>query len=199
MPDIPDLDFSDIGMMFDDKISIKKRLEINRYLSKVLDDFPPEMSREERIFHLALLAVGSSSLLGSISDSLLLTLKCYPKGNFKNLSLKRDLPASGISLVERIATEDSKISNITIYKDQRVQLFVESAGYQDKHLPEYSKTYFAASTRHVCPGMSYSLDVWRVFSETLSTLDIAYELLDFQYRIGDSVFNFPTSIRIKID
>ena len=199
IPNLSNINFSEIGRVLDDKTAIRKRIEINDYFLNVLDEMPSEMSHEAKIFHLALLAVGSSSLLGSISDSLLLKLRCSPKGKFTNLSLDDNLPASGVSLLERVATKDIAVSNVRILKDHKIQLYIESAGYQNNPMPQYSTTYFAAPTRHVCPGMKYSLEIWRIFSESISSLNVSYELIDFNYRTGDSVFNFPTSIRVKID
>jgi len=199
MSQLSNLNFSDLSRVLDDKTSIKKRVEINNYLVEVLDEMSSEIPYQDKIFRLATLAVGSSSLLGSLSDSLLLILRCTPKGRFTNLSFDFDLPASGVSLLERVANKDISISNIKILKDQKIQLYIESSGYQNNPMPQYSTTYFAAPTRHVCPGMKYSLDMWRILSEAISSLDVSYELIDFNYRTGDSVFNFPTSIRVKID
>lgn len=199
MPNLSNLNFSELSRVFDDKTSIKKRIEINEYLAEVIAEMPSEISHEDKLFHLALLAVGQSSLLGSISDSLLLKLRCSPKGKFTNLSLDDDLPASGISLIERVATKDILVSNIRILRDQKIQLFIESAGYQNESMPQYSATYFAAPTRHVCPGMKYSLEMWCIFNNEFFSMDANYELIDFNYRTGDNVFNFPTSIRVQID
>lgn len=198
-PRITDINFVDVGLIFDDTTSLKKRLAINKIFENLINQAPFNITHEQKIFRVALLTVGVNALLGAISESLLNTLLIQPKGYLNKVLWEDQMPGAGIAILERTAKEDIKIYGYDILAGQTIRCYVENLGYESGKNIKFHLGYFAAPSRHSCPGMKYSLEIWRIIKENLFTTQNHYELIDYKYRSYDPVFNFPTQIRINLE
>lgn len=198
-PRITVIDFIDIGLIFDDTTSLRKRLVINKILENLVNVSPPNISQDEKIFRLSLLTVGINALLGAISESLLNTFLAQPKGYLNEILWEDQMPAAGIAILERTANQNIIICDHLIEAGQTVRCYVENLGFESGDKLKFHAGYFAAPSRHSCPGMKYSLEIWRILRESLFTTHNFYQLVDYSHRNHDPVFNFPSQIRITLE
>lgn len=198
-PKITAVNFVDVGLVFDDTTSLKKRIVINNIFVELVNLAPSSLSYEDKIFRVALLTVGVNALLAAISESLLNSLLIQPKGYLDQILWEDSMPAAGIAILERTAKQDIKICNHLILAGQTIRCYVENLGFESGRKLKFHPGYFAAPSRHSCPGMKYSLEIWRIIKENLFTTHSYYQLLDYRYRSNDPVFNFPSQIRINLE
>ena len=192
-----DFDFWSISQILDETISIRQRIKINQTISIIMESLPPEMDEGERLFRTALVTLGSNALYGSIAESFVIMLKKHKPNSFSSIAWDEELPATGIPVIEKKAMADVIIEGHAFCKGERVRLYLEATGYQGSVFPSYTKQYFAPS-RHLCPGMSFSRDVWKLFRHELGIVRKRFSIMSISYRENDNVFNFPNSIILNL-
>lgn len=187
-----------ISQIFDDTISVSHRIKINSTLSEILNNLPNNIDMDEKYFRMALLALGTNSFIGSMSESVVTILEEIKTGNFRKINWDLDMPATGVAAIERIVARDSVVLGNIFNEGQRVTLFLDSCGYSKSKWPSYSKLYFGPG-KHICPGMKFSLEAWKILRNNFLDFDATFQFKSAEYRVSDCAFNFPISIKVKIE
>ncbi len=182
-----------IPQLFDDTVSLRKRVQINSVIGAVVEALPGSMSTDEKYFRTAILALSGNTLLGSMSQSILNVVSRGRASRLSDLDWDLELPETGLALVEKYATRDTEIAGCPIKTGDRLRLFLDAAGYQDRDVSSYSDLFFGSGP-HKCPGMSFSRQAWKVVSKQLSKVPRRLIILAAEYRKNDHVFNLHERI-----
>lgn len=188
---------STIPLLFDDTITVAKRLEINAILDELFQELGESMPADERYFRLAIVALSANTLLGSLGESLALTLEMNPQRRLCDTEWHRDFPATGLPLIEKRVTRDITIAGCEMKAGQRVRLFLDAAGFAKGERPLFSDLYFATGP-HKCPGMSFSRRAWKSMAEQLQARPERVRLEAVAHRKRDNVFNFAEKLEVSV-
>lgn len=178
-----------IPQHFDDTTSVKRRVAIESLMAQISAAESEQLSEEEINFRSGLVLLGANTLLGSIVLSVVDTLRQQPDKSTSEIEWSGDLPSTSLPLIERICQSDIAIGGTHIKSDQRIRLFLESAGMRSAGISEFSNLFFAAGP-HVCSGMNFSKQVWRNVVDTLRGTPRNWTLKEVHMRRPDHVFNF---------
>lgn len=184
-----------ISQLFDQAISIRKRIGINNQIAELLQLLPAELSDDDKYFRLSMFAVGYDSLLGSITESLVRTLLLNKNKRINEIKWSEELPNTGVPVIERVAKYDAELGNMVIKKGQRIRLYLESAGFAKTEDSLYSSLFFGNGI-HKCIGQHLSKAVWQIFVQELVQIDRHFEIKSLHYRTEDYVFNIFDEIKV---
>jgi cytochrome P450 len=185
-----------ISQIFDETLSISKRINIDRKIGEIINSLPDNMSDDEKYFRIAMVALATDSLIGTLSESLSVMLKFNQGIKLSDIRWDEEPPATGTPVIERILRQTKIIADTTLLAGQRVRLYVESAGYSTER-PAYAKLYFGAGP-HVCLGMSLGKQTWKIMTSCLSRVDRSLEVIEVLRRGYDNVFNGYNCIKTKV-
>ena len=186
-----------IPLLFDDTISLNKRLQINAVIDTLYTAIGDGMPADEKYFRIAIVALSANTLLGSLGESLAQVLGQNRGIALSEISFDHDFPATGLPLIEKRASADVTIGGREIKKGDRLRLFLDSAGLGPAASPAFSELYFAAG-KHKCPGMSFSRRCWKLLASQLARSRLELRLVTARHRKGDNVFNFAETIEVSV-
>lgn len=193
------LEIDMLSTIFDETLSIERRIELNKCIGDIFLILHKESNDEEDDYsRIALLALGKDSLLSTISESLISTLTKNTSKLLSEINWPSEMPASGVPVIERIASLDFEIHNIQIKKDERLRLYLDSAGFTGETCPHYASLYFGAGV-HSCLGISVAKKAWSITIDTLKKIDKNITITDLSPRKYDNVFNLYDKIEVIID
>jgi cytochrome P450 len=197
MPALDDMpEIETIPQLFDDGISLRHRMRIDRLIRELADMYPDEYSEDEILTSIAIIAVGANTLLGSVTESFLADIRDSNFKPFNQTKWNARLRATGLPLIERIAIEDATLGTAKIGAGDRLRLFIESEAYSFENAPQYTNIYFAVGP-HKCLGMAYSWQIWNAFIKQISSIELEYSLGEMSYRQHDYVFNIINKMEIN--
>jgi hypothetical protein len=176
--------------MLDDSQSIKSRVAREKFIKLISS----EISEEDRFYKLALISVGVNALISSTLHSIIKTLTNY---DFNNLITRKYFASNGIKHLERVCIQRSIIGGKEISQGEKLRLYVDVYETANLAEPQMNKKFFAAGSSHSCIGMSYSLSIWKEMIKIISNHFNDMRLLNYDYRVNDGIFNFPTNIYIE--
>jgi hypothetical protein len=184
------IDYSDLTLMLDDSQSIKSRLLREEFIKNLASKF----EEKDRFYKLALLSVGVNALISTTLHSFIKVMANY---NYESLIIRKYFYSNGIKHLERVCSQDAVIGGNKIKVGEKLRLYVggyEQGNYLDS---QKMKNFFAIGSDHACIGMNYSLSIWKeligVFRDNFSDMQI----VGFDYRSNDGIFNFPTNIFVE--
>jgi cytochrome P450 len=186
-----------IPLLFDDTISLNKRLQINAVIDTLYTAIGDAMPADEKYFRIAIVALSANTLLGSLGESLAQVLGQNRGIALSEISFDRDFPATGLPLIEKRTSADVMIGGREIKEGDRLRLFLDSAGLDPAASTAFSELYFAAG-KHKCPGMNFSRKCWKLLASRLARSRLELRLVTARHRKGDNVFNFAETIEVSV-
>jgi hypothetical protein len=190
-------DLESLPLFFDKSLSLKKRRYIEQLIDDLYSSLPHAMAADEKYFRIAMLALNMNTVLGSTTESFLTVVRRNAGILLKDMDWDSELPATGLPMVERRALANSIICGKAIRAGDRVQLFLDVAGFDEDRGPRYSELYFAVGG-HKCPGMNYSRRLWNILTRRMKTLQKRLRILAIEYRSNDSVFNILQKLEVEL-
>lgn len=185
-----------ISQLFDQAISVKKRLEINAQIGKLIEIMPGDMDTEDKYSRLSTFAIGYDSILGSLTESLVRTLQQNLDKKTHDIVWSESLPNTGVPVIERVAACNVEIGSVLIKKGQKVRLYLEAAGYAESENSVYNSLFFGSGI-HKCVGMHLSNAMWKVLIQELSKISCTIQIQHLHYREEDYVFNIFDEIKVR--
>jgi len=185
------IDYSDFTLLLDDMQSIKSRLE----REKNIGTFYSNLNHDDGFYKIALITVGVNALISTTLNSLIKVLS--NDNRCENLTLNKFFTMSGIKSLERVCLKDTIINTHQFNKGDAVKLMMSSYDSSDLSALEKNKRFFISDSSHGCPGMAFSLHIWKSLLGIISQSFTKLEILDVKYRKNDSIFLFPHSLIVK--
>jgi hypothetical protein len=189
-------DLESLPCFFDETISLRKRQTLEQLIANLYTSLPKTISDDEKYFRIAMLALSINTLLGSISESFLTVVRRNPGIVLSSMDWDRDLPATALPMIERMALADSLLFGHHVRAGHRVRLFVDIDKFDRDVGSKYTELYFAAGP-HKCPGMNYSRKIWDIFVRRMQKIDAKLRIRDFSYRSDDGVFTLLDKLEIE--
>lgn len=187
-----------ISQILDETLGLSKRITINKKIQSLLESLPPEMSIDEKYFKISIVALGTDSMLGTFSQSLVTILKKFPASYPAAMRWDEELPGTGVPVIERRLSADKKIAGISLQAGQRIRLYLDAAGYQHAEAPAYSALYFGHGS-HLCLGMPVGRKLWKLMTVLFQAFNKRLTIIEANYREHDNVFNLFDTIKVKIN
>lgn len=184
------IDYSDLTLMLDDSQSIKNRVLREEFIKLLAS----RMEEKDRLYKLALISVGVNALISTTLHSFIKVLTNY---DYHTLISRKYFHSNGIKHLERVCIMDIFVGEKQIKVGERLRLYVENYDYTNLSDSEMNKKFFLAESNHSCIGMSYSLSVWKELIKIIQKNFINLQIIKFDYRSNDAIFNFPTSIYVE--
>jgi cytochrome P450 len=185
-----------LPLLFDDTISLKRRIAINAAIGAFYDSLA-EMPPEERYFRIAIVALGANTLLASLAQSLAVTLERNAGSRLGEIEWDADFCATGLPVIEKVAGKDRDLEGSQVRKGDRLRLFLDAGGFSGPDGPFYSDLYFAVGP-HRCPGMNFSRRAWRLLAGRLGQFPVRLETHAMRLRDGDVVFKLPVQMELSV-
>ncbi len=194
-PDIPEIEIT--PHFFDDRISLRRRKQINEVIHAIADRLPTEMTDEEKYAVVAIINVSSNTLLATLAQSVLQILSMNPDTPSSQMNWDVELPATGLPLIEKVCLRETELRGHTIRPGDRLRLFIETEGLSDGPVSRYSDLFFAAGP-HRCSGMAFSRQIWIILGNEMSSIETKFRIVETSERQGDYVFNFLERLEVEI-
>lgn len=201
LSDVPlpqDLPVEVIPQLFDDTISLSRRRRINEILEAVSNCLPASLPDDERQLRMAIIAVSTNTLLGSICLTFIEQLGGAPGTPLSGVDWGSDLVRTALPLVEKRVVKPVQLGGQSLTPGDRVRLFIEAAGFTPDGRHRYDDLFFAVGA-HKCVGMNFSIRAWQAVAGFLSSVNRSVKLEAVTERDGDYVFNLPERIVVKLD
>jgi len=183
-------DYSDLTLMLDDSQSIKNRMKREEFIKS----FSEKIDEKDCFYKLALISVGVNALIGSTLHSF---IKVLSNEDFSQLIKRKYFYSNAIKHLERVCIRKAFIGDEEIKEGDRLRLYVESYEHANLSDVQMNKKFFAADTQHSCIGMSYSLSIWNECVKIMAKHFKDIQLINFDYRSNDGIFNFPTNVNVE--
>jgi hypothetical protein len=155
------------------------------------------MTDDEKYFRIGMLALNMNTLLGSISESFFTVIERNLGVTLSTMDWDRDLPATGLPMIERKAIADTTLFGHEIRAGHRVRLFMDVDDLENNGGSRYTELYFAAGP-HKCPGMNYSRKLWSIFVRHMQEIDQKLRVRSFSYRANDRIFTLLEELEIEV-
>jgi len=193
----PHISFDSLSQILDETLSLNKRIQINKIIAEILNSFPENMNDDDKYFRVSLLALGTDSLIGTITESVAYILSKNQDKSCSHIAWNSEIPSTGVPVIERISIRDNTMDGVNILSGQRVRLYLDSAGYQQSEFPSYAQIYFATGV-HTCLGMPIGRKIWDIVKSRFEKLEKKLIINTMEYRTPDNVFNIYESIKVDI-
>jgi hypothetical protein len=193
-PDIPEIEIT--PHFFDDRISLRKRKQINEVIHAIAGRLPPEMADEEKYAVVAIINVSSNTLLATLTQSVLQVLWMNPDTPSSDMNWNVELPATGLPLIEKVCLRVTEVRGHTIRPGDRLRLFIETEGLSDGPVSRYSDLFFATGP-HRCSGMAFSRQIWTILGDEMRRVELKFRVLQTSERQHDYVFNFLEKLEVE--
>ncbi len=186
-----------MSQIFDETLSLSKRIAINKKIGDIVKYLSEDLSEDEKYFRVSIAALGTDSLLGTLSGSLVSVLTRHPDDALSKIVWDDEIPATGVPVIERMLCKEKEINGIAMLAGQRVRLYLDAAGYAHSEVPFYSRLYFGSGA-HLCLGMPVGRKIWKLMKSILEKIDKKMKIHEVGYRNNDNVFNIYDKIRVTI-
>lgn len=190
--------FEDLPLLFDVRLSTRKRRELNELVGRIVAAQPFGRSIDDRYFRAAILTLSVNTLIGSLGLTIADEVGSNPGRRLAEIAWPQDLIRTGLPSIEKFAVSDAALGGQFIRAGQGIRLFLESAGVDAGGQHSFDDVFFAVGS-HKCLGISFSKLVWQKFRNFLAGIDRSISILEVRDRSHDYVFNFPQLIRVRFD
>jgi hypothetical protein len=186
-----------LSQIFDETLSLSCRIRLNDLINELAIDIQKYINSDDDVyFKIALMSLGNDSLLATLQESILLILLRNDGRYLDEMDWDIPIPASGVPVVERFASEEVLIDQQLILKGQRIRLYLDSSGYTQLEGPRYSSLYFGSGS-HLCLGMPLGIKIWEDLRDQLKKIHLKVNVKKFAYRENDNVFNLLSTFQVK--
>jgi cytochrome P450 len=183
------------SQIFDLYLGLNRRRRINDKAAEMRDAFAANKTlKTTPTYAVALSMVGYDSIAGTLGCSLLHVLQNNEGDKLREIAFPDELPATGVPYIERFANRDCTVEGAHIKQGDRVRLYLD-AGSPDE---AGDRPYFGKG-RHSCVGEEFSTWLWRTIAAELSRLPLACSIESATRRKPDWVFNYYSSIVVRLD
>ena len=187
----------DLSQIFDETLSLSNRIKLNNSIAELAADIKKSIQNDDEIyFKIALMALGNDSLLGTLQESILLTFLRNDGVYLDEMDWDEAIPATGVPVIERVASEDVETQQHFILKGQRVRLYLDASGYSEIDGPQYSSLYFGSGS-HLCLGMPLGTKIWENLRNEFKKIHRKVKVETIKYRDNDNVFNLLSNFEVK--
>lgn len=191
------VEFDSLTQILDDGLSLKRRFELNNDILRILNLLPESMPEDEKYFRISILALGSDSLIGTITESIVCILSANIGRLCCDIEWDSAFPATGVPVIERISTREFRVEDKVIAQNQRVRLYLDAAGYDQSIMPSYSQLYFGSGA-HACPGMHIGRNIWEILISNFKKVHKKLDIKTLEYRSPDNIFNIYNKILVNV-
>ena len=195
----PDEPASDTSRVFDRLLGLRRHQEIDRKIGndrkRLRQQMWPNLSQSDQGTRLALWVLGYDATLGTLGESL---RYCFETANGERLNaiaFPSNPPETGVPYLARIATEDCRLGGEAIRKGDRLRVILQTSAYSED--PKQQGRIFGAGA-HACLGRPLSLEIWRLITEQLGTINLRLDYLDSALRDHDHLFACPEYLRVRL-
>jgi cytochrome P450 len=186
----------DVPQLFDDAISGKRRMAIQAIIEQ-LTAASTFSDPEDTHIGIALMAVSSNTLLGSLSRSCIAQLEAGNGKSLQKIEWSEDFSHTALALIEKVALTDTELGAVKLKAGDRIRLFLDAAGYEHGgNESTYSDLFFAVGP-HRCVGMSISRQIWGLLTARLAQEKMTLRIKEVTHRQGDYVFIFPNRCLVE--
>lgn len=168
--------------------NLRKRLAINDDLKSKAKMIGGD--EDEVALKLALIILGSEAFVGSIWD----VISHQPDTPLNEIDWPNDLPSTAAPFVERQASTDWSNGQIDIRKGEKLRIVI---GASVPNGPLNTRNTIFGRGQHSCIGRRYSEDLWRMFRQKISRLNLVPELVSMETRVPDTFLNFPNKALVN--
>jgi hypothetical protein len=180
--------------VFDRSLSVNRRKHIDRQIQKIFElagsNFPADVVG----LRSAMLALGSDSLLGSLSESFCSEIGKNAGKRLNEIAWEPKISMTAVPYVERTAVNSLEISGVNIQENQRIRLYLDVFSSQG---PVGFDQFFGTG-RHGCLGKSVSQKAWKILVSELGRIEKKLRINKVEYRGADYLFNFPDVIDVSV-
>lgn len=187
-----------ISQVLDETLPLTIRLRINKIIEKLINSLPANISEDEKYFKVSVIALGTDSLIGTMTESLVHVLKANNGKLLCEMNWPEEIPVTGVPVIERVITEDYQLNDINLKSNQRIRLYLDAAGYIHSEMPSYSQLYFGSGS-HLCLGMPTGRKIWKIIKDILEKTNKKITLQEVSRRKYDNVFNIYNNIKASFD
>ena len=192
-----DVRVEEVPQLFDDAISGKRRLAIQATIEQIISASKLSDPEDTHI-GIAILAVSSNTLLGSLARSCIAQLQAAEGSSMAQIEWSEDFSHTALGLVEKVVLADAELGGAKLKPGDRVRLLLDSAGYEHGGSESaYSDLFFAVGP-HRCVGMSISRQIWGLLTARLAREKFGLRVMEVEHRQGDYVFIFPSHCRVEV-
>ncbi|KHF24009.1 hypothetical protein [Solemya velum gill symbiont] len=179
-----------IPSLFSPVLSIRKREIINNRLTEIIN-----RQGEGKILHIALAALGTRPLTGSLALSLYDAILQNITGKASTLDLGYGYKKSSLTYVDRVCTSDTHIGSSQFRSGQRVRCITQSSEYTEEE--NLSSLYgFGA---HVCLGRPISQFIFQHLKEEISGYECSITPVKLEMQENSDPFNYPLCANVRIE
>ncbi len=188
-----------MSRVFDRLGSVRRSAEADRQIGDARERLRAErgspMSDEEMGAALSLWILGYDALIGTLGESLRYLFERHNGLQLSQIPFPDNPPETGVAYVARKARGDFDFAGASIKQGQRIRVTLQSSAYSDD--PKQQVRMFGAGA-HSCLGRPLALDLWRLLTERLRTIDLRVEFLGSKLRDQDYLFIFPEYLRVTL-
>jgi hypothetical protein len=179
-----------IPSLFSPALSIRKREIINNRLSEIFS-----RQGEDNLLHIALAALGTRPLTGSLALSLYDAALQSKTGKVSALELGRGYKKSSLTYVDRICTSETQIGSCQFSSGERARCITQSSEYTEEQ--NLSALYgFGA---HVCLGRPISQFIFQHLKEGLKDFDCRIIPVKLEMQENSDPFTLPLRAIVRIE
>lgn len=187
-----------ISQVLDETLPLTIRLRLNKIIGDLVNSLPDDLTEDEKYFKVSVIALGSDSLIGTMTESIVYLLKLHNGKSLSEINWPDEPPVTGVPVIERVISGDLILNNISLHKNQRIRLYLDAAGYIYDEKPSYSQLYFG-SGNHLCLGMPVAKEIWKIIKKVFQETDKKIFVEEISRRDFDNVFNIYNFIKVKMN
>jgi len=186
-----------VSIVFDRMIGTRKRQRIEqalRTLAERLRSSPDwDKTGEEEAAVLALFILGNDALAGTLGESLYQLFRTNAGSRMCDIAYPEIPNETGIPYVERVAEAAFAHDGRHFEAGTRLRVYLLPFAYAE----EADRSDVFGVGAHTCLGKPLTIDVWRRLTARLAGLPLHVEVVDYEMRTDDYLFNVPARIMIR--
>jgi hypothetical protein len=186
-----------VGHVFDRLMGLRGRQRLEEYVAQlramIRDSAGGELSEEEEGTRFAFFAFGQDSVIGTLGGSLHRLIERHPGERLDRVPFPPTPLEAGVPYAERVVAEPFSHAGVEFAKGDLIRVMIQEFAYSDD--PADAARMFGIGI-HACLGRQMALDLWRRIVDSLSRLQLSWQLRSYRLR-DDFLFFRPTELRVR--
>jgi hypothetical protein len=187
-----------ITRIFDRYLSLKTMQKIEAELAAlrvtIARGCPTAVAAGEEDLFLNLFILGRDSLLGTLAESMAMTLAGNIGQRLDRIAYPDHPNETGVAIAERVATSPISIGDVEIARGDWVRLYLQSLNYSDRIAIQ--RLVFGAGA-HSCVGRQLALDLWPLVTGRFAASALTVAKLEHDY-LKNHTFVMPAHVRLEL-